>query len=95
MNSLAAAMEALQTRNQPVQKPKSPITNHPSTRAMILAIGDIIRLERKRQGMSQKELAQTCGISQGTITRAEIHGWISINTLLRIVIGLGKELTIK
>lgn len=52
----------------------------------------MIKAERKKQGMTQKELARKTGFSQGTITRAEKHGWISLDCLLRLAAGLGKTI---
>lgn len=53
-----------------------------------------IKAERNTLGWTQKKLAYECGFSQGTITRAERNGWISIGCLLAITRALGKELTI-
>ena len=51
-----------------------------------------IKAERKKQGISQRELAKRSGYSQGTITRLETHMWISMNCLFHVVNGLGKKL---
>ena len=51
--------------------------------------------ERMKQGINQRELARRSGYSQGTITRAETRGWISISALLAITAALDKEITLK
>lgn len=48
-----------------------------------------LRTIRHSSGMTQRQLARKVGCSQGTITRAENHGWISLGTLIRIAEGLG------
>ena len=51
-----------------------------------------IKSERLAQGLTQRQLAAKCNLSQGTITRAERNGWISFSCLLRIANGLRKEI---
>ena len=53
-----------------------------------------IKEKRLTLGMTQKELAKKSGFSQGTITRAENNGWISIGCLLAIANGLGEEIAL-
>ena len=53
-----------------------------------------IKSERLAQGLTQRQLAAKCGLSQGTITRAERNSWISFSCLLRIAQGLGKEISL-
>lgn len=53
-----------------------------------------IKSERLAQGLTQRQLAVKCNMSQGTITRAERNGWISFSCLLRIAQGLGKEISL-
>ena len=53
-----------------------------------------IRTLRQAAGMSQRELARLSGMSQGTITRAECHGWCSIDCFMKIAFALNKQLTI-
>lgn len=48
-----------------------------------------LRSLRHQSGMTQRQLAHKVGCSQGTITRAENNGWISLGTLIRIAKGLG------
>lgn len=48
-----------------------------------------LRTIRHSSGMTQRQLAHKVGCSQSTITRAENHGWISLETLIRIAEGLG------
>jgi DNA-binding XRE family transcriptional regulator len=54
----------------------------------------LLKKERVTQGMTQRDLAKKSGMSQGTITRAEVHGWISITCLLTIAEALGKKITL-
>jgi DNA-binding XRE family transcriptional regulator len=51
-----------------------------------------IRSARMTQGITQRTLASRAGTSQGTITRAECHGWVSIYTLMKIAKGLNKTI---
>lgn len=53
-----------------------------------------IKQERKSQKLTQRQLATMAGMSQGSITRAENNGWISLDCLLRISNALGKALII-
>ncbi len=53
-----------------------------------------LKAERVAKGLTQRELAVIANMSQGSITRAEKNGWISITTLLRIANALGKEITL-
>lgn len=73
----------------------SQVYNTPPTQQPILialdAIKREIKNERVKQKLTQRDLAAKCGMSQGTITRAERHGWISINCLLRISASLGMK----
>lgn len=54
-----------------------------------------IRDERRAQGLTQRQLARKCGMSQGTITRAERNGWISFWCLMKIAGGLGRKVMIQ
>ncbi len=53
-----------------------------------------LRHERRAQGLTQRQLASRCGMSQGTITRAERKGWVSLSCLMRIAEGLGQKVII-
>ena len=53
-----------------------------------------IKSERLGQGMTQRDLATKCGLSQGTITRAERNGYISFSCLMQIASGLGRKVII-
>ena len=55
----------------------------------------IVKQERKRLGWTQRELARKADMSQGSITRAEKHGWVSYYAWIKIAHALGKQLTIK
>ena len=65
-----------------------------TTQINMQELQDSIKIERKFQKMTQRQLASEANISQGTITRAERHGWVSIYTLMKIANALGKKLTI-
>jgi len=53
-----------------------------------------IKNKRIALGYSQRELASKIRMSQGTITRAERNGYISLSALLRIAGGLGEEIAL-
>ena len=55
----------------------------------------IVKQERKAQGLTQRQLATMANMSQGSITRAEKHGWVSYYAWIKIAHALGKQLTIK
>lgn len=55
---------------------------------------DAIKAKRKAKTMTQRELARKAGMSQGTVTRAEVHGWVSIWTMLRLLDALDAKITI-
>lgn len=57
-------------------------------------IMDDIKNERFNQGLTQRELAKKAGMSQASITRAERNLWVSLNTIIRITVALGKEIRI-
>lgn len=57
-------------------------------------IKKMIRI-RKKQGISQKQLAEKCGINQSAIARMEKMNHVpQINTLLKLLIPLGYKLNI-
>ncbi len=87
---LLAAIQAIAEQNlQTVQQPqRSQITINKDK------LQSSIKSERLSQGLTQRQLAARCNLSQGTITRAERNGWISFSCLLRIASGLGKEITL-
>lgn len=78
-----------QFQNQPTQG--SP-NKWDQARINMEEISAQIKSERKGQGLSQRTLARISGMSQGTITRVEKHGWTSITTLLIIAHALGKKI---
>ena len=57
-------------------------------------IKSTIKEERLKQNMTQRTLAAISGMSQGTITRAERHGRISLWALIKISQALGKDLNL-
>lgn len=58
-------------------------------------LGEEIKTERMAQGLTQRDLAIKARMSQGSVTRAEKHGWVSIHCIIRLANALGKNLTIK
>jgi len=98
MSNLQAAKDALQRKNTappPEPEPEPIPTVQINSRT---GVRDALRIslkeERNKLGWSQRKLAAKAGLSQGTITRAERHMWISIGCLIRIVDALGKKLTL-
>ncbi len=87
---VVAAMAALHAINQPKQTPQTTAIN--PIRLNMDEIKDSVRMERRNQNLTQRELARKANMSQGSITRAERHGWVSINCLLKISNALGKKL---
>lgn len=53
-----------------------------------------LMLAREAQGYSQRELAELANVPQSTIARIERGANTSIDTLSKIALALGKELTI-
>ena len=100
MSNLSDAIEALKELEIPIPTTPEPTvtqqTQNPATsiRGMSDNIQNNIRTYRKQQGLTQKELGRKCNLSQGTITRAERHMYISLWCLLRIAEGLGKRVDI-
>lgn len=64
---------------------------------MLFGIGENIRKERKRQKISQGNLAKTLGMSRSTISQIEsgIVQDIGIRKLIRILDHLGLELRVR
>lgn len=87
---VSSAMQSMPQNNYQVQSnAQSPaVINMDKIKASIKA-------ERVALGWSQRDLASKSGMSQGTITRAEKYGWISIWALLRITNALGKEIALQ
>lgn len=54
-----------------------------------------LMLAREEQGFSQRELAELASVPQSTIARIEKGANTSIDTLSKIALALGKELTIR
>ena len=104
MSNLAAAAAAFrnkpnQTIPEPFITPSGAVQYHQSPnlkvelyRQNMTQIQTDMKLERNRLGWTQRDLAKKAKVSQGTITRAERHGWVSIWTMLRIINALGKKL---
>jgi transcriptional regulator with XRE-family HTH domain len=59
-------------------------------------VGIQIRRERKRQGLSGKQLAERAGFSEPTINKIENGRWnVSIDILENICAALGKTLLLE
>lgn len=101
MSNLAAAAQAL--KNKPTVHSSPPSGNtqptqtygfQPVKNTIMQEFQTAIKLKRKAQGLTQRALARKINLSQGTITRAEVHGYVSIWTMFRIIDGLGGKITI-
>ena len=99
LDSAIAAMEAVnQNKNNivnPIRQAYYPNGNAPAIsiqRQRMEELSKMIKSERAKQGLTQKQLAGLSGYSQGTITRAETKCWISMYCLLSIFEALGKKI---
>lgn len=105
IGNLQAAILALKTKNE--QEPIEPIDKTQfivgQKRAYLVTeaardnmdkVKAQIKSKRKALKWSQETLGKKTGLSQGTITRAERHGWISLYALLKISAALGEEMSI-
>jgi len=98
MSNLSAAKQAIQAGQSTVAA-TNPVNTvnagyiyvNPKQTAMD-RIKHSIKRERQLKGWTQRDLARESKYSQGTITRAEKHGWISINALISIAEALGKHI---
>lgn len=91
-----AKIAAVLSSNQPSQNNSSVVypNNGNQVRNSMNQLCADLKAERNKQGLTQRDLAAKCGMSQGTMTRAERHGWISIWALIRIADALGKKITL-
>ena len=55
------------------------------------SVGQLIALERQRQGISQGELARRLGVSQANLSRIEHGADLRFSTLLDVTRALGME----
>ena len=55
------------------------------------SVGQLIALERQRQGVSQGDLARRLGVSQANLSRIEHGADLRFSTLLDVVRALGME----
>ena len=106
MSTLTAARIALQQRNtQPntpvvssagVFIPFQPTNNTPwaAINTNVQAMGKQLQAARLAKKWTQRQLAQATGISQGTVTRMEKHGWVSLHMMFRMAHSLGKQITL-
>ena len=51
---------------------------------MLYALVERVKMRRKEQGVSQKELALRSGVSYASVRRFETEGEISLSSLMRI-----------
>ena len=59
------------------------------------ALIDRLTEERRREGMTQRELAKACGLTQSVIARLESKKTVpNLDTLLKVASALGCELEI-
>ena len=58
------------------------------------ALTELLIEERKKQGLSQKDMYMLIGMSQQQYQRAESGQDLKVSTLFRILAGLGLELTL-
>ena len=107
MNNLDNAIKALKKPNKPTTKIPSTIssaiaglvsTSTPIDKTnpwtMLRILGKEIKQERLKQGLYQKQVASKARCSTRTIGNIE-QGWGSPYTKMKIIIALGKELTLK
>ena len=62
------------------------------TRGNLTKLMNEIKTERMKQGLTQRQLASMASMSQGSVTRIERHGYMSVWALLKITNALGKEI---
>jgi transcriptional regulator with XRE-family HTH domain len=55
------------------------------------SVGQLLALERQRQGVSQGDLARRLGVSQANLSRIERGADLRFSTLLDVVRALGME----
>jgi len=58
------------------------------------SLADLLIAERKKRNLSQKDMYMLIGMSQQQYQRVESGQDLKVSTLLRILVGLGLELTI-
>ena len=64
----------------------------PPDPALLARLGERLRLERKRRGLSESAVAQQAGIARATLQRVELGaGAVAMGTWLRILAVLGHE----
>ena len=105
MSNLFAAAQALRDKTNAQNNPETITIPHagytnpvyavyPPTNGIMKVLQAAIISERKAQRLTQRQLAKMAHMSQGTITRAEVHGWVSMNTMFRIVEALGQTIQV-
>ena len=59
-------------------------------------IGAMIRIRRKRLGMTQQDVAEIAGVQRQTISRVETgNGTVAVTTLARVAMVVGLELGVR
>lgn len=56
----------------------------PIRQSVLYALVERVKMRRKEQGLSQKELAVRSGVSYASVRRFETEGEISLSSLMRI-----------
>jgi transcriptional regulator with XRE-family HTH domain len=66
------------------------------TSATVQEIAELVRAERRRQGMDQATLAFVANVAVRSVHRIEhAHETVRLDTLLRVLGALGLELTVR
>ena len=102
MSNLHAAAQALREKTNAQNNPNtignSANVYQPQTQgsrnATMQIFQSALKTKRAAKCITQRELALKAGMSQGTVTRAEVHGWVSIWTMLRLLDALDAKITI-
>lgn len=62
----------------------SQFVDFPIRQSVLYALVERVKMRRKEQGVSQKELALRSGVSYASVRRFETEGEISLSSLMRI-----------
>jgi len=88
-------------KTRPFSELAAPILNDPIQRAEVERIREEMRVimaltaTREQQGLTQKQVAETLGVSQANISRIEHEEDLYLSTLRDYVDALGGELQVK
>lgn len=69
--------------------------NNPTPSSLRMLVGDRVRLERRRKGLTQKKFAEVCGITLRTYKRFENGECDSFDAFLAIVIAFQRVVAIE